>query len=131
MTSVFVPTATASHRPRSAWTAAVAAALVIRTGLPCRPATLPSALTAHFSVTYGRSCTTRATNGAIICRHSASSTPVVTSTPAARSIATPRPFTGGLGSSVPTTTRATFAAISRGAHGGVFFPSWQHGSSVV
>src|SRR5690606_34122664 len=78
LTSVLVPTATASHRPRRAWTTAVAALLVTRTGWPLRPATFPSALWAHLSVTYGRFRRVRAKNGAMSCRHWLSSRPTST-----------------------------------------------------
>ena len=53
-----------------------------------------------------------------------------TTTPAARSRATPWPLTSGLGSVCATTTRATPAAISASQHGGVR-PWWLHGSSVT
>ena len=49
--------------------------------------------------------------------------------PAARSRAMPSPATCGSGSSMPTTTRATPAAMIASAHGGVR-PWCEHGSSV-
>ena len=62
----------------------------------------------------------------------ASSDPMPTSTvmPAARSRSMPVPATRSSGSSSATTTRATPAAISASAQGGVR-PWWEHGSSVV
>ena len=50
--------------------------------------------------------------------------------PAARSRAWPCPATSGSGSSIADTTRATPAAISASAQGGVL-PTWVHGSSVT
>src|SRR3954454_16767113 len=70
-------------------------------------------------------------NGTINCVASPSSTGPSTVIPAALSIATPLPFTSGLGSRQPITTRFTFASISRGVQGGVFLFVWQQGSSVT
>ncbi len=61
---------------------------------------------------------------------SSAHTPTETSTPASRSRSMPAPRTRGSGSSMPTTTRRTPAAIRASAHGGVR-PWWQHGSRVT
>ncbi len=61
---------------------------------------------------------------------SAARQPTRTSTPAARSAANPWPFTRGSGSSIGATTRATPAAASASAQGGVW-PVCAQGSSVT
>ena len=61
---------------------------------------------------------------------SSAATPTITSMPALRSSATPRPETRLSGSNTPTTTRDTPAATMVPVHGGVR-PWCTQGSSVV
>ena len=79
----------------------------------------PSAVCAHFSMTYGRCFSCRQKKRLFSSRHAVSSTPTTTSMPASCIILTPRPATCGLGSNVPTTTLPMPLRIINSAQGGV------------
>lgn len=79
----------------------------------------PSALCAHFKVIYGRPRLCAVMNRRLRSTASFFRIPTVTSIPASRSIAIPRPETFGNGSRVATTTRRTLQSINNRAHGGV------------
>jgi hypothetical protein len=74
---------------------------------------------AAFSITNGRASRAAMTNTSLSAIAPSAPTPTVTSTPARRSSARPRPFTAGLGSRMAATTRRTPAPTSAGAQGGV------------
>ncbi|MDQ1079795.1 hypothetical protein QE401_002321 [Pseudoroseomonas cervicalis] len=128
--AVPLPTSTASCVPRSACARRRAGAPVIHWLSPLRVAMRPSSVLASFSVSSGRLWVSRLVKPALIARASASSSPVETAMPAARSCSMPPPSTRGSGSRIATTTRATPAAISASVQGGVR-PQWQQGSSVT
>ena len=77
----------------------------------------PSSVEASFSVTSGRPVVTRWRKPARTSAASSASTPSSTAIPAARSLATPWPFTRGSGSWAAITTRAMPAAIRASVQG--------------
>lgn len=99
--------------------AARAASLVIHWLSPLASAVLPSSEAASLTVTNGRPVVMRRKKPLLSACASSSQTPSVTSIPAACRRAMPCPATSGLGSRQATTTRATPAAISASAQGGV------------
>ena len=117
--TVPMPVSMAHERARSAWTSRRAASPVIHRLSPLASAIRPSSEAADLMRIHGRPRDMRARNPRWASRASAARSPVSTRMPAARSLARPRPFTSGLGSSSAATTRATFAATSASAHGGV------------
>ena len=124
------PTRIASAWARIRCTSARARGPVIQRLSPVPVAMRPSSEAAIFSVTIGRPAVMRVRKPRLSATASAARQPTSTATPAARSAATPAPFTRGSGSSAATTTRATPAAISASVQGGVR-PVWAQGSSVV
>lgn len=127
--SVPEPTTTASASARSRCTSARDSAEVIQRLLPSAAAIRPSSVAAYFQRTKGRPRRTDVSHATLTAAASSASSPLSTSTPAARSVAAP-PDAAGLGSDTACTTRATPASISAWAHGPVL-PVWLHGSSVT
>ena len=132
--TVPMPVSSAPARLRQAWPSARAAGPVIHWLTPLCRAVAPSSEAATFMRTQGRPRSMRLKKPIFSSRVAWASGWVAgstsTTTPAARSRATPWPLTSGLGSVCATTTRATPAAISASQHGGVR-PWWLHGSSVT
>ena len=107
-----------------------AASPVIQRLVPSGAAVRASRLAAILRTTQGCPVVRCLRYGASCSATSSAATPTVTSMPAARSAASPRPATWGSGSSTPTTTRATPAATMASVQGGVR-PWWAQGSSVA
>ena len=125
-----MPVSMAQERARSACTSRRAASPVIHRLSPLASAMRPSSEAAALIRIQGRPRDMRARKPRCVSRACAASSPDSTRMPATRSIARPRPFTSGFGSSSAATTRATLAAASASAHGGVR-PWWLQGSSVT
>jgi hypothetical protein len=113
------PTSTASWTRRIAWTRRRASGPVIQRLSPVAVAMRPSSVSASLSVSQGRPRSMRDRNPALAARASAARTPVVTAIPFDSSSLCPAPDTRGSGSSSAVTTRATPAATSASAQGGV------------
>ena len=79
---------------------------------------------------FGRCCIWAVIKWLLSAKHSASSTPTVTSTPASRRMAMPRPCTFAKGSMQPTTTRRMPERTMSVAQGGVR-PKWAQGSRLT
>jgi hypothetical protein len=92
---------------------------------------LPSSDAASLSVTNGIVVVVHLANGSISASASTAQGPVVTSMPASRSIAKPRPSTSGQGSTMAATTRRTFAAIRSSAQDAGFEVAMLQGSRVT
>ena len=129
-TTVPRPTMMASTRPRSSWTLARLASLLIHLESPVWVLILPSRVIAHFAITQGLPVRSNFRYGAFIFLASDSQTPTVTSSPASCKIAKPPPATLGNGSGIATTTRRTPDFNTASVQGGVL-PKWQHGSRVT
>src|SRR5207237_8079523 len=85
---------------------------------PAAAAILPSREAAYFQVTNGRPRRWPVSHASLPSAASASSTPPVTATPAARSTSAP-PAAAGLGSATAKTTLATPASTRASTQGGV------------
>ena len=90
----------------------------------------PSRVEATLRVTWGRPVVMNRAQGSMTASHAARRSPVSTATPARRRRRIPRPFTWGLGSLDPESTRRTPASRMARLQGGVR-PKWSQGSSVV
>jgi hypothetical protein len=128
--TVPMPVSTAQERARQACASRRASGPVIHCETPLLSAVLPSRLAATFKRNQGRPRVMRETKPMLSSLASASSSPLATAMPAAARRARPCPATRGFGSGIATTTRATPAAISASAQGGVR-PKWLQGSSVT
>ena len=128
--TVPTPVRTALARLRQAWPSARAASPVIHWLVPSASAVRPSSETAAFRRSQGRPRSMRETKPMLSSRDASPSPSHSTAMPAASSRAAPRPETSGFGSRSAMTTRATPAATSASAHGGVR-PWCEHGSSVT
>ena len=117
--TVLRPTRMASARARRMCANWRASGPVTQRGAPSPGAIRPSAETAIFSCTNGRSLVMRRIWPAAIQRASSAQSPRSTTTPASRSTARPRPAISGLGSSMAHTTRRMPAATMALAQGGV------------
>ena len=111
--AVPAPTTTAWDSARSRWASARAATPVIQRDDPSAAAVRPSRLIAVFTRHHARPVRRWCRYGASDRRALVAPGPTSTSSPAARSRASPRPATLVSGSSSATTTRRTPAAIER------------------
>jgi len=123
-----MPTRTASAWLRHWWTRSLEASEEIQRDWPVTVAILPSAVMAHLAMTHGMPRARSLRKGAIICRHSGSSTPVSTAIPAAWSRAAALSCVGSL---APITTRRKPAFKTASQQGGVFLLRPVQGSSVT
>jgi hypothetical protein len=117
--TVPMPDRMAQALARQRWPSRRAAGPVIHWLAPFSSAVTPSKVEAVFRRTHGRPRVMRDTKPTLSSRASASSTPQSVAMPAADSRASPCPATSGFGSRIAATTRATPAAISASAQGGV------------
>ena len=128
--TVPAPVRIAPLRARQRCTSWREASPLIHLESPEAIAVRPSRLIASLTRSHGRPRSTRDRKPRFNSRACASSRPVPTSIPAARSLSKPAPSTCGNGSRIAPTTRATPAAISASAQGPVL-PVCAHGSKVT
>ncbi len=128
--TVPAPTSTASEWARRRWTSRRAASPVIQRLVPSGAAVRPSRLAAIFSTTQGWPVLRCLTYGASCSATSSAATPSVTSMPAARRAATPRPATRAVGV-LDADDDPGDARLDDGVVQGGVRPWWAHGSSVT
>ncbi len=128
--TVPLPARMAGWSCRSSCTRARAGSPVTQRESPVCVAIFPSSVIAVLKVTHGMRVVIYFRNTRFRWRISSPQTPHSTSMPASRRRAMPCPATRGLGSAMPTTTRAMPSPMTASVQGGVL-PWWQQGSSVT